>query len=513
MCRNLLVALSLANLWYLRIWSELLTYSSGDSYLMVTPPKPVELMAVVANVIVAALFFLALREIAVRALPGRAFRFAEMLFVASLAIPLNSIRAVLANQFPYLKSPLIQLIGARGVMALAAVIGIAGAIVVFRYSHRGARVAAAVLAALSPFCAVTFGQALWRATHYDDTRYRNNPPAAPIANAKKFPRVVWFICDEWDFRLTFLDRDPTLQLPEIDRLRGQAIFAANALPPAGGTPESIPSYYTGRLISPVWYENPRHLGIFFKGDKRKFEWDEQPNVFDQARALGVNTALIEWFHPTCRVLRGITLCEWWPMALQYNSMGEGFFPIMLHQARSLFETNLFSLFGRPLTADQHTGVYRAMMPEVRKTIVDTDYGFTLVHLPIPHNPFAYDRHKGTFTLGNVPVKGYVDNLALLDLTIGDIRRAMEAAGVWDSTTVLFTSDHPYRDSEALDGKSDPRIPYLVKFAAQKEGLTYSPPFNTVVTGALLMGALRGEVTDAAAAIHWLDRNRGQVSVP
>src|SRR5205814_2915176 len=112
-----------------------------------------------------------------------------------------------------------------------------------------------------------------------------------------------------------------------------------------------------------------------------------------------------------------------------------FFPILRHQARSLFETNLFSLFGRPLTADQHTGVYRALLAEALKTIVNTDYGFTLVHLPIPHNPFAYDRYKRTFTLGNVPVKGYIDNLALLDLTVGEIRRAMENAGVWDSSTV------------------------------------------------------------------------------
>jgi hypothetical protein len=436
-----------------------------------------------------------------------------MVFVASLAIPLNAIRAVLANQFPYLKSPLIKLIGSHGVMALAAVIGIVGAIVVLRYSHRAAGVAATVLAALSPFCAVTFGQALWRASHFDDTRYRDNAPAAPIANAKKLPRVVWFICDEWDFRLTFLDRDPTLPLPEIDRLRSQSIFAANVHPPAAGTPESIPSYYTGRLISPVWYEGPRKLGIFFKGDPRKVEWDAQPNVFGRARELGVNTALIEWFHPTCRVLHGLTLCEWWPMALQYNSMGEGFLEILGHQARSLFETNLFSLFGRPLTADQHTGVYHAMMPEIRKTIVNTGYGFTLVHLPIPHNPFAYDRHKGAFTLGNVPVKGYVDNLALLDLTIGEIRRTMESAGVWDSSTVLFTSDHPYRDSEALDGKSDPRIPYLLKVASQKEGVTYAPPFNSVVSGGLLLAALRGEVIDAASATRWLDQNRGQVPVP
>ena len=91
--------------------------------------------------------------------------------------------------------------------------------------------------------------------------------------------------------------------------------------------------------------------------------------------------------------------------------------------------------------------------------------------------------------------------------MGELRRTMEKAGVWDSTTVLFTSDHGYRDSEALDGKSDPRIPYILKLASQKEAVAYTQEFNTVLTADLLMGVLRGEITDPASATSWLDRNR------
>ena len=134
-------------------------------------------------------------------------------------------------------------------------------------------------------------------------------------------------------------------------------------------------------------------------------------------------------------------------------------------------------------------------------------GFTLVHLPIPHAPHAYDRKTGEFTLGNSPIAGYVDSLALLDRTIGEIRRSMEKAGTWDSTTVLFTSDHPYRESMQLDGKSDPRIPYILKLASQKEGVEYTPRFNTVLTADLLIAVLRGEIADVASAAAWLDRNR------
>jgi arylsulfatase A-like enzyme len=103
----------------------------------------------------------------------------------------------------------------------------------------------------------------------------------------------------------------------------------------------------------------------------------------------------------------------------------------------------------------------------------------------------------------------VDSLALLDRAVGEIRRSMENAGTWEATTVLFTSDHPYREARQLDGKSDPRIPYILKLASQKEGVEYTQPFNTVLTADLLMDVLRGEITGPASAMAWLDRNRAR----
>ena len=40
--------------------------------------------------------------------------------------------------------------------------------------------------------------------------------------------------------------------------------------------------------------------------------------------------------------------------------------------------------------------------------------------------------------------GYIDALALTDKIIGDLRRSMEHAGTWDTTTMIFSADHPYR---------------------------------------------------------------------
>jgi hypothetical protein len=504
MRRDVVAALSLANLWYIRVWSELLTYTRSDAYLMVHPPRPADYFAVMVNVLLLTAVFLGLRAAAVRLLgQSSRWRFAQMAFVASLVIPANGVRDVLSKQFPYLKSPLIDLIGVRGVWALVFVLAAIGAVAVVFYYRGVARAAVAVLTVLAPFCAVTFAQALWRGTHYDETAFHNKPPAPPLAGANRTHRVVWFICDEWDYRLTFPDRDRTLALPQIDRLAGESLTASNAYGPGSGTPEAIPSYYSGRLYSPVWQEGPSRLTIVPKGEKQGVVWGSQPSVFDRAREAGFETALLEWFHPTCRVLGNLNFCEWWPMARLYNSMGDSFFEILPHQTRSLFESSLFSLFGRPLTADQHTAVYHQMMARARQVVVNPAYGFSVVHLPVPHNPFVYDRRTKTFTLGNSPIKGYIDHLALLDLSIGELRREMERAGVWDSTTVLFTSDHENRQAPSLDGKNDYRIPYLLKLASQKAGMAFPERFNSVVTADLLLGVLKGNIVTADDAATWL----------
>src|ERR1035438_5919499 len=158
MRRAFLAALSFANLCYLRVWSELLTYSRHDVYLMVTPPKPVEYLTVIANVLLAAVAIWGLSMLAVRALKGRNLRWAEMAVVLGLCIPLNGLRSVLSNQFPYLKSPLIELLGVRGVMLLGGCIALVALVAIVFFHRKLAAVAIAVLALLSPFCAITFGR-------------------------------------------------------------------------------------------------------------------------------------------------------------------------------------------------------------------------------------------------------------------------------------------------------------------------------------------------------------------
>jgi hypothetical protein len=508
--RDLAIALSLANLCFLRVWSELLTYQRADTYLMRTPPGPAALMAATTAVLLMAGTLWALVVLARALLPKPWFRVAQVAFLLFLALPLNAVRSVLSQHFTYLKSPLFELLGTRGVsivgISLAAV-GLGGALL---FHRKLAPIAATVVAAFLPLCAITFGQAVWKSAHYDATRFANKPLDALLPNAPGFPRFVWILCDEWDYRLTFVDPNPTLALPEIAGLRNEVLFADHALPPGPETPVSIPGYFTGRLVQSVAYDGPRELQVTFRGASAAVPWSAQPGIFAGARAIGFNTALVDWFHPSCRILSGLTYCEWWEMAMQHNSMGQTFWRMVPGETRSLAETTLFSVFGQSLSALQQIDTYQAILKSGLEVVNNPTYGFSFVHLPIPHAPHAYDRRTGRFTLKNAPISGYVDSLALLDRTLGEIRRSMMAAGTWDRTTVLFSSDHGYREAEVLDGKSDPRIPFLLKLPSQKGGIVYSRPFNAILTKDLVLAVLKGEVPDAASAVRWLDRNRSEV---
>jgi hypothetical protein len=507
---DLAIALSLANLCYLRIWSELLTYRRGDTYLMKLPPGPAALTAVMADVLIVAAMLWGLATVARRRLSAAGFRWVQGGFLVFLVSPLNALRAVLSHHFPYLKSPLFELLGTRGVAALSAFLAVAGVTFVLLLHRQGAPLAGSVLAAFLPFCAVTFGQALWGIATYHADAFAPNPSMPPLPNARNSPRVVWILFDEWDYRLTFVDPAAGLRFPELQRLGREALVADQALPPGPETPISIPAYFTGRLVQAVEYDGARELQIRFQGAAGYAPWSRQPSVFSRARKLGFNTALVDWFHPSCRILSGLTSCEWWEMPLQFNSTGHTFGQRMVGQTRSLFETTLFSAFGQSLSARQQVETYGEILDRGLAVANDPTYGFSFIHLPIPHAPHAYDRRTGEFTLKNSPIWGYFDSLALLDRTLGSIRRSMESAGTWDRTTVLITSDHPYREAEAIDGKSDPRIPYLLKLAFQKDRYAYGQRFNTVLTHDLVLSILRGEVSNPQGVADWLDHNRSRV---
>src|SRR2546423_46880 len=64
-------------------------------------------------------------------------------------------------------------------------------------------------------------------------KWRPVDPAPRAQPARSLRRVVWLMFDELDQRITFEARPPGLELPELDRLRRESLYADAARPPAG----------------------------------------------------------------------------------------------------------------------------------------------------------------------------------------------------------------------------------------------------------------------------------------
>jgi hypothetical protein len=312
------------------------------------------------------------------------------------------------------------------------------------------------------------------------------------------PRVVWMIFDEMDQRLTFEQRPATLQMPEIDRLRREFLCATNAYPPGENTIESVPGLLTGRRISAASPKNASDLALTLADTGQVVAWSELPTVFDSARELGVNTALVGWFHPYRRVVnRSLSYCAWYPTP-KYQSVRA----LNVGEAMS---NELQSLLGNFRLRRQFADICRATLADSLSVVTNAAYGLVFLHLPPPHLPGVFNPATGRFTYWDMSrVPTYFHNLALADRTLGQLRQAMQASGQWDKTWVILSADHSWRESRLYDGRRDLRVPFIIKAPGAAQSLTCSTPINTCLTHDLALAILRGDLTNQLQTFAWLN---------
>ena len=290
-------------------------------------------------------------------------------------------------------------------------------------------------------------------------------------------------------------------LPELDRFTRENFTATNAFPPGSGTMVSMPALTTGRAVFDAGPAGASELRLTLAGTGGSLLWSGQSNVFSRARELGFNTGLVGWYHPYARVLgSSLNFCFWHPYPPFELGRGHTFGETLLNQWWAV----VTPLQQRRL----HVRVCERTREEALNLVTNTQIGLLLLHLPGPHKPGCYDAEKGQFTLTSFhTARSYFDNLVLTDRTFGDLRRALEAAGQWDDTWLLLSSDHWWRESAAHDGRIDHRVPFIIKAPGNNQPMTYAPAFNTLITHDLLLAMLRRQITNQPSTITWIDQHR------
>jgi hypothetical protein len=508
-----LAGLSLANLIFLRCWAELLSPEETRIYWLVSVPTPLHYVSLMLDVLLLGTFFCAL----IGGLRQGSRLATRIMLVSGLLILLslvNSLRTLIGNpggslflRFVEQRAPAIG-VGLAILLVAALMFG----------GIRAVRPVYTLLVVLSPFLLFTFGQSFYKIATFNDRPTRNGPTAPRLApKPAGAPRVVWVIFDEWDQDLTFAERPSRIQLPEIDRVRAAGFSATEAIRPNMFTDWSMPALTTGIALEDIHPDGPGELMIRPRGSDTFLRWSQQDTVFREARKLGFNTAVVAWAIPYCRVLNNdLSGCWWWSGSNQYNSVGSTLPAMLVNRPRSLYENIYRSPFGQSLSTTRHIWVTESVVAKSLEVASDPNVGMALLHMPVPHPPYFYDAATGRNDRGAAPLigivqqtqAGYIDALALTDKIVGQLRRAMEQAGVWDTTTVIFSADHPFRHRMNLDGHPvSRRVPYLVKMAGPHERLSYPTPFSALLTKKLILAILSGEVSRQEQIPSWIDGHR------
>ncbi len=355
----------------------------------------------------------------------------------------------------------------------------------------------------------------WSVRNLFHDNYGDTALAAPIKqNTENKTRVVWVIFDTMEQRSTFTARPAGLELPELDALKNQSVYGTNVYSPGVRTHYSLGSYLTGKIVRLAYPAHGTDSRLFFKDDDKEYLFGKVPSLFDKARAMGYRTGLVGWYHPYCRMMsHSLDQCV-------YHSVNERLADHPTPDLGKSIKIHLSKVFPRRKIVPAVEG-YQFLSDAAVKMVADPSLGLVFLHMPVPHPPWVYDRKTGEIKDVDTDFRdeeGFWGNLALADITLGRLRVALQEAGLWDSTTLLVSSDHwwwfgsPENQVYRPDGALDFRIPFLLKMAGQKENKTYKAPFNAVSAHELLLKVLQGEVNSPKEVASWLDKNKGKFAL-
>ena len=499
MRRDLAVGLSLATLWFIGVWSDLLPFLYiSDRFPIGALPCWNDFAAVVINVVLLGVGFAGAAQLARRG-PTAIVVLAQWALLGSLAVPANALR----NHFNTPPERLYALLGPTAGLVVFAAVALFLLAVAVRWRAKVVGVVTAALAIMFPLVLITFGQAGWAIAQAGGRMQCGGASgrAEPLGGIAA-RRVLWIVYDEMDQRTAFDERPGDLRLPAFDRLRDESLAASSALPPADRTERSMPAFLTGLRVGDARLVGRNQLRLQVVGRAEPFVWSGADTIFARARALGVNTGLAGFFLPYCAMIGdSLTTCQWQPCVtcgrltgVFGNSLGES----MWHQA-----SELAPQYGRR----RHMAAFRTLQQASLALATDASIGLALLHLPVPHEPGIYDRARSDFSIRTAAGDAYAHNLALADRSLGELRAAIDSAGLSDKTTVMVFGDHGRRSH--VDGESiaDPRVPFLVKMAGQSQGVRYSAPVDLLRVHDLTLEILSGRVSTADDVSGWLDGHR------
>ncbi len=481
--RDYAVALSLANLVYLRAWADLIPGGPEQLFYRKTMPGFGVYFGLVADVLLLSLVLFAV----VRAAP-KLPRWARRL------LPIGAMALVLLGA-AFLRTQISHYVALR---AVAPVVGIgfcAAAVWMFRFPSMAARAVRGFAFAAIPCLAVTFFGPLYYLSR--PSPLPADPPLAATLPGRPAVRILWIVFDDWDQELTFRNTG-AVPVTALFDLESHSFAASQALAAQTGVPvvdmattAAIPSLLYGKSVAAERIDSPsiEHL-LFREGGEGVL--GQGDSIFARFRHLGWNSAAAGWYLPYCRIFASqLTGCYWDVRYDQAASIGSAPREAALNATRMLFETDGYSAFGRSLVTERHLAEYRALLDAGKREAADPALGLAWVHFNVPHPPY--------FEGDGGPGDPYLRELTYVDRAARELMEALRQSGLESKTAVILTSDHPAR----LVPHTDPHVPLLVHFPGEENPMVMDREITALRIGDLALAIARGAVQDPTQAARFL----------
>jgi hypothetical protein len=372
----------------------------------------------------------------------------------------------------YRASPVIS-------FGLTAVVMVISLFILIRYSRSADAILTRLVQAYSPVAAIIAVNVIAAIVVLRPYMALQVPLADPIElsdAAKQGRQFVWMIFDQADEQFIFAKRDPSVSLPNFDRLKAMSISTSGMFSPVPMTNLAVPAMTLGRKVNVIigTPDSP----LIELADGSFAAWSELPNVFSDLRAAGVDVRLlVQEFNVggLCRIHAKVVSKCW--QESRWRGQSLPLQAIVAGDVHSVFKRFLYAMPLVKLLSPEYfhdvsgLGMYPpgfheetlltmrdAAIAEITRP-VSTDR-LLYVHWNVPHQPYIYDRHEDKFVAPQGgTVEAYLNNLELMDVILGSILDALASSDSRQRTTLLVTADH---GTDAVKG--EPRnlgVPFLL----------------------------------------------------
>ena len=325
------------------------------------------------------------------------------------------------------------------------------------------------------------------------------PGPDPVAGARP---VYVLLFDEWSLARSQRGGEFLPELANLRRLAERSAVFTEARAPGDATQKSIP-----RLL---YQEN----GEVVAGNGRAL-WrvgdsagpaTGRPNLFRLARARGYRTEAAGWYLPYAALVgEDLDGCRAWSQlpkregpARLFDLLWANFRYLPDPLSRALWR----ALYARWFGADWYALERRIEAEAMRVARESPANTLAFVHFPLPHAPFVFQadgRYGGPFRDGRMfgTPEEYGRQIRYLDVVLGRFLDTLEAAGRLDSALIVVTSDHSWKkdpDKRELVRERLRRVPLVVKWPGQREGVVVREEWCQLALGGLIGRALAGETS-------------------